>query len=159
MYGRCTGKTEPPGMTTITWLPNKSGQKLRVTTVNGVDRRLAAISAELDRLPVEFDVFLKPSEGSYNCRAIAGTSRLSPHGHGIAIDIATKRADYWRWAKPSAGGIYPYANRIPHEIVRIFEAHGFIWGGQWYHYDTMHFEYRPELLPPVVPLPPLAARP
>ena len=32
------------------------------------------------------------------------------------------------------------------EIVRIFEKHGFIWGGRWYHYDTMHFEYRPELL-------------
>ena len=33
-------------------------------------------------------------------------------------------------------------------IVEIFERHGFIWGGKWYHYDTMHFEYRPELLPP-----------
>ncbi len=32
------------------------------------------------------------------------------------------------------------------EIVRIFEKHGFIWGGRWYHYDTMHFEYRPELV-------------
>ena len=36
----------------------------------------------------------------------------------------------------------------PHKIVEIFERHGFIWGGKWYHYDTMHFEYRPELLPP-----------
>ncbi|MEJ2663631.1 MAG: M15 family metallopeptidase, partial [Spirochaetia bacterium] len=27
-----------------------------------------------------------------------------------------------------------------------FEKYGFIWGGKWYHYDTMHFEYRPELL-------------
>ncbi|MDD5211432.1 MAG: M15 family metallopeptidase, partial [Sulfuricurvum sp.] len=26
--------------------------------------------------------------------------------------------------------------------------YGFIWGGRWYHYDTMHFEYRPELLAP-----------
>jgi len=34
------------------------------------------------------------------------------------------------------------------EIVEIFERHGFIWGGKWYHYDTMHFEYRPEMLPP-----------
>jgi peptidoglycan LD-endopeptidase CwlK len=33
------------------------------------------------------------------------------------------------------------------EIVAIFEKHGFIWGGKWYHYDTMHFEYRPELMP------------
>ena len=40
-----------------------------------------------------------------------------------------------------------YKNRIPMEIVRIFEKHGFIWGGRWSHYDTMHFEYRPELLP------------
>jgi len=29
----------------------------------------------------------------------------------------------------------------------VFERHGFIWGGRWWHYDTMHFEYRPELLP------------
>jgi peptidoglycan LD-endopeptidase CwlK len=28
----------------------------------------------------------------------------------------------------------------------VFEKHGFIWGAKWYHYDTMHFEYRPELL-------------
>ena len=39
-----------------------------------------------------------------------------------------------------------YANRIPLEIIRVFEKHGFIWGGRWYHYDTMHFEYRPEFL-------------
>ena len=32
------------------------------------------------------------------------------------------------------------------DIVRIFEKHGFIWGGRWYHYDTMHFEYRPEMI-------------
>jgi hypothetical protein len=34
---------------------------------------------------------------------------------------------------------------MPQEIIDIFERHGFIWGGKWYHYDTMHFEYRPEL--------------
>jgi hypothetical protein len=37
---------------------------------------------------------------------------------------------------------------MPREIVDAFERHGFIWGGRWYHYDTMHFEYRPELLAP-----------
>jgi len=39
-----------------------------------------------------------------------------------------------------------YKNKIPQGIIDIFEKHGFIWGGKWYHYDTMHFEYRPELL-------------
>ena len=48
--------------------------------------------------------------------------------------------------KFKAGKALVYHNQIPMDIVRIFEKHGFIWGGKWYHYDTMHFEYRPELL-------------
>src|SRR5260370_39823973 len=47
-----------------------------------------------------------------------------------------------------ANGRFPYKNEIPWEIVHIFEKHGFIWGGKWYHYDTMHFEYRPEMIVP-----------
>ena len=39
-----------------------------------------------------------------------------------------------------------WCDRLSVAIARIFETHGFIWGGAWYHYDTMHFEYRPELL-------------
>jgi|GEM_PF-645494 len=31
---------------------------------------------------------------------------------------------------------------------KVFEKHGFIWGGRWKHYDTMHFEYRPEFFVP-----------
>ena len=30
-------------------------------------------------------------------------------------------------------------------MVEILERHGFIAGGKWYHFDTMHNEYRPEL--------------
>lgn len=68
------------------------------------------------------------------------------HAYGAAIDINDKFGDYWRRTK--AGAKYPqWRNQVPIEIVRIFERHGFIWGGYWYHYDTMHFEYRPELLP------------
>lgn len=35
-------------------------------------------------------------------------------------------------------------DHFPKELVSIFEKHGFIWGGNWHHFDTMHFEYRPE---------------
>jgi hypothetical protein len=77
---------------------------------------------------------------------IAGTNRLSAHGTATAIDIATKHTSYWQWSKHGAGGRYPWKNEIPFEIVEIFEKHGFIWGSKWYHYDTMHFEYRPELI-------------
>ncbi|HVR59254.1 MAG TPA: M15 family metallopeptidase [Pseudolabrys sp.] len=68
------------------------------------------------------------------------------YGFGIAIDIAAAHSHYWLRAKPGAGGHITYKNEIPREIVRTFEAHGFIRGGKWYHYDTMHFEYRPELI-------------
>jgi hypothetical protein len=69
---------------------------------------------------------------------------MSMHGYAAAIDLNLKFSDYWLWAGKSK--MVPYRNRMPHEIVDIFERHGFIWGGKWYHYDTMHFEYRPELL-------------
>jgi hypothetical protein len=34
----------------------------------------------------------------------------------------------------------------PSEIIEAIERHGFIWGGKWWHFDTMHFEYRPEII-------------
>ena len=148
MYGDCRKGEVEKSLTEIVWLPKKARQRLKVTTVNGVDQKLAAVSQELDQLPARFDAFLFPAAGAYNCRAIAGTDRASAHGHGIAIDISLKHSDYWRWSKPGPGGVYAHKNAIPMEIVRIFEGHGFIWGGKWYHYDTMHFEYRPELLAP-----------
>ena len=64
---------------------------------------------------------------------------------GAAIDINVAYADYWRWSKDANAPVWK--NRIPIEIVRTFEQYGLIWGGYWYHFDTMHFEYRPELLP------------
>jgi hypothetical protein len=148
MYGDCHRDGVRANLVQVVWLPKKWGKTLPITRINGVAERLAAVSAELDELPARFDSYLYPPAGTYNCRPIAGTSRLSAHGLGIAIDIATKHTDYWHWNKPGPDGRYPYRNRIPNEIVEIFEKHGFIWGGKWYHYDTMHFEYRPELLPP-----------
>ena len=155
MYGDCRKGEVKAKLETITWLPASARQKLQVTSVNGAAKRLEAISRELENLPSRFHKFLAPAGGTYNCRVIAGTDRTSAHGWGIAIDIAVAQSDYWRWAPGGgkASGKIAYRNRIPLEIVEIFERHGFIWGGRWYHYDTMHFEYRPELLPPLAPLP------
>ena len=44
------------------------------------------------------------------------------------------------------GGKLAWKNRIPLAIVEVFERHGFIWGGKWYHFDSFHFEYRPEMI-------------
>lgn len=73
---------------------------------------------------------------------------LSTHSFGIAIDINIKEANYWQWDCNcyNENAKLAYRNKIPAIIVQVFAKHGFIWGGEWYHYDTMHFEYRPELL-------------
>jgi hypothetical protein len=144
MYGDCFKRRITGNMRTIDWLPRHRGGRVLVTTVNGVDKALAAVSSELDKLPGSFVKYLKPTSGVFSCRRIAGSTARSMHAYGAAIDINEKLGDYWRRNK---GGALPWKNRVPIEIVRIFERHGFIWGGYWYHYDTMHFEYRPELLP------------
>jgi hypothetical protein len=146
MYGNCRKGEVTENLVDVAWMPSRGKTTVKVTRVNGVAEKLRAVSAKLEQLPRAFDVYLEPIAGAYACRFIAGTERLSTHGHGIAVDIALKHAHYWRWSKPDVQGRYAWKNDIPVEIVQIFEDHGFIWGGRWYHYDTMHFEYRPELL-------------
>ncbi len=138
MYGG-SQKAVAKRLTSVNWF----GQKLSVTTVNGVDQKLALVAADLANQP-DLKKYLSPSAGTFNFRVIAGTKRLSVHSFGAAIDINTKYSDYWRW--DGSGKAPKYRNRIPCAIAEVFERHGFIWGAKWYHYDTMHFEYRPELL-------------
>ena len=132
-------------LTEIQWCPNTVNQTLKVTTINHVDKQLLKISERLDQHPEWASCF---RAGAFRWRVIAGTDRLSAHSFGIAIDLSSNCSEYWQWDYQTADELVPieYKNRFPVEIVAIFEEHGFIWGGKWYHYDTMHFEYRPELL-------------
>lgn len=134
----------------VPWL---SGKTLQVTTVNEVHAKLARISQEIQTLPEPIRKRVEKPSGTFVWRKIKGTDRLSMHSFAIAIDVGVENSDYWKWNKPSKDGSYPYKNRIPLEVVEIFERHGFIWGGKWHHFDTMHFEYRPELLHPACAAP------
>lgn len=144
MYGDCRKGEVSARLVSVIWLPKTWGQPIRITSVNGVDQQLRAVSAELDALPEKIKRAAYPIAGTYNCRAVADTGQPSPHGFGIAIDLNIAYSDYWYWR--AHDNPIAYRNRMPAEIVSIFEKHGFIWGGKWYHFDTMHFEYRPELL-------------
>jgi hypothetical protein len=157
VYGDCRKGGASNTLANVVWLPKKWGAKLPFSKINGAAEHLKAVSEELDQLPQRFNADLYPTAGTYNCRVVAGTKALSPHGFGIAIDIALKHSAYWRWDGAKPDGTIAYTNKIPLEIVNIFEKHGFIWGGRWYHYDTMHFEYRPEMAPPVAGTPQSAA--
>lgn len=125
----------------VQWGVSGTKRRLRMTTVNGVDQKLRAIADALQSLPLSLQRTARKTAGGFHWRRIRGTTRLSMHSFGIAVDVGMNVADYWRWR-----GVERYRNRLPIRLVRLFEQHGFIWGGRWYHYDTMHFEYRPELL-------------
>ncbi len=145
MYG-ASAKEVNRNLTTIIWCPKVINTKIRITTVNGVDKQLQKVSDELDQHP-EWKKYLS-GISTVNWRVVAGTKRLSPHSWGFTVDIGVPMSNYWKWDYPKASETDPitYRNRFPKELVDIFEKHGFIWGGRWYHYDNMHFEYRPELL-------------
>jgi hypothetical protein len=140
MYGDCWRGEVAPRLVAVVWLRRSWGHAIEITSVNGVAERLTDISAELDALPSAIKRYAYPPAGTYSCRTVADTGEPSMHSWGSAIDINAAHADYWLW--PRNGPI----NHIPPEVVDIFERHGFIWGGKWTHYDTMHFEYRPELV-------------
>jgi hypothetical protein len=120
---------------------------------------LSAVAAELERLrktDPQVRAFLSGLKGlaGYNWRPIDGTRSRSYHSYGLAVDLLPKsyggRHVYWRWSMEQDPDWYaiPYARRwmVPEAVVRAFEARGFVWGGKWLFFDTMHFEYRPELL-------------
>ncbi len=149
LYGS-TKEDVKKNLAIVYWMPKVFGKRypLKVTTVNGIDQKIRRISAELEKLPPSYYKYLDHPAGSFYWRNVKYEKYLSSHSFGIAIDINSKHANYWMWDWEKAGkprGRLILHNTVPMEIVRIFEHEGFLWGGRWYFYDTMHFEYRPEL--------------
>lgn len=128
----------------VPW-PSSAPASVRVSIENGAADALRAVIASLSELPPEARRCLEPPIGSFSYRQIRGTERLSGHAYGVAIDLNTSCGEYWRWQRPFRG---LEASRMAKAIVDAFEAQGFIWGGRWHHYDTFHFEYRPEFFAP-----------
>ncbi len=149
------------------------GHKMKFQKKLGAAKALQKVSDEIE-LAMQSDStiseFLKDflskkvKPGTFNWRLIAGTNRLSTHSFGVSIDLVVPqiKAQYWLWDEKARNpelakqGEVAYENihYISHKtpvfhptVVAIFERNGFIWGGKWNHYDTMHFEYRPEYYP------------
>jgi len=135
LYGDC--RRTKIDLVPVRWT---GGGTVMFARANGAAEHLREVAADLEKLPADIRRAADRIAGTYDCRGVADTGRLSMHAYGAAIDLDLRYSDYWLWEK---GG---WRNRMPKDIVDAFERHGFIWGGRWYHYDTMHFEYRPELL-------------
>lgn len=121
-----------------------------------IDSEVKALAQEEKALgKTEINDFLNSiyEIGGYNWRSIDGTnSRKSYHSCGVAIDITIKnnnKTTYWEWERVwNSNWMLVPQNRLwapPEKVTKIFEKYGFVWGGTWDEYDTMHFEYRPEL--------------
>ncbi|MEI0612738.1 M15 family metallopeptidase [Brachyspira pilosicoli] len=90
----------------------------------------------------------------YVWKIISKSASRSYHSYGVAVDTLPKRSNgkqiYWAWTRVNNKEWYavPFNDRWnpPKEVIKIFEKYGFIWGGKWHNYDTVHFEYRPELI-------------
>lgn len=90
----------------------------------------------------------------FNFRTVDGTSTLSKHAQGLAIDINPFQNPYVTYPngkeRISPAGSEPYADRssgLPHIITendlcyQLFTAHGFTWGGHWKTLkDYQHFQ-------------------
>jgi hypothetical protein len=91
---------------------------------------------------------------SFEDKEVAGSASRSYHAFGLALDLIPasygRRQVYWKWSRVYDRQWYriPVARRYspPQPVIEAFEHHGFVWGGKWSHFDTIHFEYRPEIL-------------
>ncbi|GAB3774817.1 hypothetical protein FB382_003952 [Nocardioides ginsengisegetis] len=66
--------------------------------------------------------------GCYYPRFIAGTTTLSNHSFGLALDLNVP------------GNQRGTVGEMDRQVVAIFEKWGFTWGGRWHYTDPMHFE-------------------
>ncbi|KQW47507.1 hypothetical protein ASC77_13715 [Nocardioides sp. Root1257] len=66
--------------------------------------------------------------GCYYPRFIAGSTTLSNHAFGLALDLNTP------------GNQRGTAGQMDRGVVAIFKSWGFTWGGDWGYTDPMHFE-------------------
>lgn len=134
------------------------GFKVKFNKKNGAYHSLLKVRDEIARIKKNNPAireYLRSlvSVGTYRWRNLRNKPIMSLHSFGIAIDFLQKNYNkqiYWYWAQkfyPDFNSV-PFTNRqrAPWEFIEAFEKHGFIWGGKWYFFDNMHFEYRPELV-------------
>lgn len=91
----------------------------------------------------------------FNYREVVGSSSLSKHALGLAIDINPLYNPYITYNSDGSANVYPenaadYADRsksFPYKIdendlcYKLFIEHGFVWGGHWNSVkDYQHFQ-------------------
>lgn len=151
MYGKTLSQVQEH-MVSVHWAPCKC--RIQFSKRNGAAAALEKVGQALVDRP-ELQIYVSRPLGSLNWRSIQGTQRRSMHAYGVAVDFHLPKSvhHYWQWSGCKSGTACPYPAAVLkderlQEVVKVFESHGFIWGGKWHHFDTVHFEFRPELIGP-----------
>jgi hypothetical protein len=129
-----------------------------VTVHNGIVKELNFVEGKILAAAEDNPVVRKWIDSldlvdAWSWRNVASSVNRSFHSYGIAIDILPKNLGgletYWQWTARHTPEWWtvPVSRRYhpPDEVILAFESAGFIWGGKWAYYDTMHFEYHPEV--------------
>ena len=97
---------------------------------NSLSTVLKAILAEYGSQATLEEAGLDLFGGSFAYRRIEGSHRLSTHAWGAAIDL-----------DPEGNPLGSRNGKMPLDVVSIFEAQGWEWGGRWKHRpDMMHMQ-------------------
>ncbi len=150
------GKTEQEVLAhteLVYWGPCKCN--IRFSSLNHAAESLRDVEKIISMDPV-LSSYVRVPAGSYANRNIKGTNRKSVHAYAAAVDfnLPSGMSKYWIWSGCQNKTTCEYPKNVLSDrdlprLVKVFEDHGFIWGGKWYHFDTVHFEYRPELIGPL----------
>ncbi|MGL5810323.1 MAG: M15 family metallopeptidase [Nocardioides sp.] len=90
--------------------------------------QLRAALTEIRARGLADEINVEEYAGCYYPRFIAGSTKLSLHSFGIALDLNVP------------GNQRGTVGEMNRDVVAIFARWGFAWGGDWNYTDPMHFE-------------------
>jgi hypothetical protein len=99
-----------------------------VTCNKAIFPQLKAALGEIVQRGLADEIHKDEYAGCYYPRFIAGSTQLSNHAFGLALDLNVP------------GNQRGTVGEIDRQVVDIFKAWGFGWGGDWRYTDPMHFE-------------------
>ena len=123
--GRGPSSGPIPGLVSYHWRDPVDNQRFNLTTEKGTKKQFKGFLTALARTGYDVD-----SLGSYSYRNARGSSRLSEHAYGRAIDVNPD-------ANPMGDTL---VTDMPKNINQIAALYDLVWGGSWKSKkDAMHF--------------------
>ena len=120
----------------LSWAPATTVRRItcNVLVADSLKRILTAILDHYKSVAAVQDARMHLYGGCYEFRRIGGSHTLSMHAYGAGIDLDPER-------NPRGKAYQAGIGMIPMEVVDIFKAEGWKWGGDFRAIpDCMHFQ-------------------